>query len=402
MTVLSLRARQDYLEKVASTRDPIKAVSEFVWNAVDAEATHVAVEFVLNPLGGIQEIVIRDNGTGITHAHAGRDFGNLGDSWKRTSLRTPQLHRALHGKEGRGRLRFFSLAERARWGSVYSENGKRWAISIEIASGALERSDLSEASESASPETGTVVTLTRLKAANDWLLTRKAFLEFSTLFAPYIMQYPDVTISYDGNRVDPNATILKSSEFPKQTIVGPNRTVRDLTIRIIEWKSQVDDRKIHLGGESGIILGSQPAHVTAPGFDFSAYAYAAYFQEVADANLLELDDLSDPDLNHVMVHIREQLTDYFRERQAERSRGLIDDLKSAGAYPYEGEPKDDVERRERQMFDIATHAVSSYSRDFKKAETSVKRMTLTLLREAVRHNPDGGFTVEVQHVERGH
>jgi DNA mismatch repair ATPase MutL len=48
-----------------------------VWNAVDAEATRVSVEFVLNPLGGIQEIVIRDNGTGISHTNAGRDFGNL-------------------------------------------------------------------------------------------------------------------------------------------------------------------------------------------------------------------------------------------------------------------------------------------------------------------------------------
>jgi hypothetical protein len=50
MTVLNLRAGQDHLEKVASTRDPIKALAEFVWNAVDAEATRVSVEFVLNAL----------------------------------------------------------------------------------------------------------------------------------------------------------------------------------------------------------------------------------------------------------------------------------------------------------------------------------------------------------------
>jgi hypothetical protein len=32
--VLSLIAMQDYLEKVARTHDPIRAVSEFVWNAL--------------------------------------------------------------------------------------------------------------------------------------------------------------------------------------------------------------------------------------------------------------------------------------------------------------------------------------------------------------------------------
>jgi hypothetical protein len=47
-----------------------------------------------------------------------------------------------------------------------------------------------------------------------------------------------------------------------------------------------------------------------------------------------------------------------------------------------------VERRERQLFDIATHAVSSYSRDFKKADNPLKKITLGLLREAISHNPD--------------
>jgi len=65
--------------------------------------------------------------------------------------------------------------------------------------------------------------------------------------------------------VDPEATIAKSQAFPMQNMVGPNKTVRDVSIGIIEWKSQVEDRKIHLGWENGIILGSQPANVTAPG-----------------------------------------------------------------------------------------------------------------------------------------
>ena len=40
------------------------------------------------------------------------------------------------------------------------------------------------------------------------------------------------------------------------------------------------------------------------------------------------------------------------------------------------------------MLDIAIHAVSSYSRDFKRAENPLKKITLGLLREAVRHNPE--------------
>jgi hypothetical protein len=58
------------------------------------------------------------------------------------------------------------------------------------------------------------------------------------------------------------------------------------------------------------------------------------------------------------------------------------------ACPYEGEPRDEVERQERQVCDIPTHAVASYSRDFKKADNPLKKITLGLLREAVSTNPE--------------
>jgi hypothetical protein len=108
MTILSLAAKQDHLEKVARTSDPIKAISEFVWNALDADATEVAVNFVRNALGGIQEIRISDNGVGISRNRGEKDFASLGESWKREKRKTNKLNRALHGKEGRGRLRFYT------------------------------------------------------------------------------------------------------------------------------------------------------------------------------------------------------------------------------------------------------------------------------------------------------
>jgi hypothetical protein len=153
-------------------------------------------------------------------------------------------------------------------------------------------------------------------------------------------------------------------------------------------KAKVDSRKIYFGGESGVVFSSQPANVPAPGFDFSVYAYSPFFQEIANANLLEFDGLTDPDFARVLEYIRDEVSDYFRARQAEKSSELIQDLKESGLYPYEGDPKDEVERRERQVFDIATQAVSSYSRDFKKADDPLKKITLGLLREAVSNNPE--------------
>jgi hypothetical protein len=223
---------------------------------LDADATRISVEFGVNGLGGIEEIVVRDNGVGISHAHAERDFGNLGDSWKRNSRKSPSLQRALHGKEGRGRLRFFSIAESGRWQTVYSENGGMKELVIDISAGALDKCSVSDASPSSRTETGTVVELAPLKEPYDWLLGREAFLEFNAVFASYVLQYPDVSISYNKWVIDPSDTIFQSYEFPMQAIVGPHRTAEDLSLKVIEWRSQVESRKIYLSGESGIVLGS--------------------------------------------------------------------------------------------------------------------------------------------------
>ena len=40
--------------------------------------------------------------------------------------------RAIHGKEGQGRLRFFSPARRAHWDAVYEENKTPFKLTIDI------------------------------------------------------------------------------------------------------------------------------------------------------------------------------------------------------------------------------------------------------------------------------
>ena len=389
MPVLTLKAKRDHLEKVATTRDPVKALAEFVWNALDADAQHVCVEFTKNVLGGLESIVIRDHGSGISKARADHDFESLGESWKLKAHRTPGLAHAIHGKEGQGRLKFFSLARKARWETVYADGKNLLALTIRIDADDLQVSDVSDPVEAPNgAHTGTIVELAPLKDTFDWLPSEGARSEFNAIFAPYVLQYPDTTIVYNGHAVDPRTTMEREHTFPACSIVCPTRTLKDVGIRVVEWKLRAGNRKIYFGGESGIVLGSQSANITAPGFDFSVYVYSPFFQEIADANLLEFDGLGDPDFAAAIEYVRDQVGDYFRDRQAEKSGELIQTLKDAGVYPYAEEPKTEVERRERQVFDIATHAVSSYSRDFRKADNPLKKITLGLLREAVQHNPE--------------
>lgn len=108
MVVLTLKAKHDHLLKVATTRDTIKAISEFVWNALDADATEISVNISRNAFGGLAGIAIGDNGVGITRARAEHDFESLGESWKLNTLRTPNLNRVnmeRKGKEGCASIR---------------------------------------------------------------------------------------------------------------------------------------------------------------------------------------------------------------------------------------------------------------------------------------------------------
>lgn len=390
MSVLTLKAKHDHLAKVAASRDPVKALAEFVWNALDADAKRVSVEFEKNGLGGLEGIVIRDSGTGISQGRAEHDFESLGESWKLKSHRTPILARAIHGKEGQGRLKFFSLANKAVWNSTYEERGALLSLTIKIDAGSLQTSDVSDPIPAPSGATaGTVVELAPLKDTFDWLPSEGARAEFDAIFAPYVMQYPGTEIFYNGHLVDPNAVIDRAYDFPARSVICPTRTIKDMGLKVVEWKQKAgSSRKIYFGGESGVVLGSQSANITAPGFDFSVYAYSPFFQEIANANLLELDGLNDEDFAAALEYIRDKVGDYFRERQAEKSAGLIQELKDAGIYPYVEDPKTEVERRERQVFDITTHAVVSYSKDFRRADNPLKKITLGLLREAVQHNPE--------------
>lgn len=106
-----------------------------------------------NDLGGLDAIRVIDNGSGISASSAEHDFGNLGDSWKRDTHRTG-LGRAIHGKEGRGRLRFYSLAQRAHWFTTTRSEGGLSSRTPEIHAKSLERCEMVEVEAPTDEHTG--------------------------------------------------------------------------------------------------------------------------------------------------------------------------------------------------------------------------------------------------------
>ena len=104
MRRVHLEAAEDHVERLARVKDPIGAVKELVWNALDAEATRVEVTLTCSELGAVEKVTVVDNGTGITPEGSVPAFERIGGSWKKMTRRTPNLNRLLHGSTGQGRL----------------------------------------------------------------------------------------------------------------------------------------------------------------------------------------------------------------------------------------------------------------------------------------------------------
>ncbi len=70
------RIRAEFTVELAArmpTR-PIQALTELVWNALDADAFDVKVDVIQNPLGGIDAIRVTDDGLGINALQFRCDF----------------------------------------------------------------------------------------------------------------------------------------------------------------------------------------------------------------------------------------------------------------------------------------------------------------------------------------
>ena len=187
-----IQVQDDHLERIAQTRKPILAVAELIWNAVDADATRIDVILIDDDLNGLRAVEVADNGHGIPHAHAEELFTRLGGSWKQSRLHSIKEKRILHGKEGRGRFRAFSLGRVVDWDVRAADPlGALQRYRISMIKDHMRRVVISDTTL-ASDGTGSGVTVTVSEAEKEFRSLRDdtALDDLAQIFALYLRQYP--------------------------------------------------------------------------------------------------------------------------------------------------------------------------------------------------------------------
>ncbi|MFI6487667.1 ATP-binding protein [Streptomyces sp. NPDC050564] len=89
MVKVRLEASREHVAELARMRDPVGAVEELGWNALDADAGRVAVVLERNDLGGVERVRIEDDGTGMSAEQCEEYFRPIGASWKKSAQASP-------------------------------------------------------------------------------------------------------------------------------------------------------------------------------------------------------------------------------------------------------------------------------------------------------------------------
>lgn len=380
----TIEAQEDFLERLTRAR-PLNAIAELIWNGLDADATRVDVVLDSSRLG-LTAISVRDNGHGIPHEDARELFRRLGGSWKALGGTTRGRGRALHGYEGRGRLKALALGRVADWTIAYeASSGERRSYKVSVIADAVKEGRISDERPTDVAETGVEVRITEPVRDFRSLRQDSALQELTETFALYLKDYRDVVIHYDGVRIDPSAAIASSQEFRLRDIEHEGESF-SASLELVEWISSTQ-RTLYLCNESGFPLTQVPSRFHVGDFQFSAYLKSSLITKLAGESMLEIAELT-PSLAGAIDESKKKIKDYAGKRTAEKARLVVQEWKDERIYPYEGEAVSSIEEAERKVFEIVAVTASGYMQDFEDSPRKNKAFQLRMLRAAIERSPN--------------
>lgn len=371
MKEIFVQAQADHIESLFKAT-PLAAIEELVWNALDANASEVQIDLVMNPLGGIEAIRVSDDGTGIDVLKVDSTFGSLGGSWKRAGA--AEGARRLHGRHGRGRFKAFALGTVVEWRTTMRVGSD--LISFLIKGEAERPGVFTLDAASPGPGTGTEVYVCNTRANCASLLDTAGAVEaLASKFALYLKSYPSVKIFFNGIPVTPVIVQKKECDYRIETADGAAAN-----LKIIEWKRRfVGAGRLVWAGSDGFQLHEQSAAVRSGGIAFTAYLVSPRFAELGRENAFLMEELN-PEVASYMAAARAKLKEHFAAANANRAAAMIASWKADGIYPYGDDEPEETTRR----FDETAPKVVAGFEDFAAMKPGDKKIIFSLIKSSLR------------------
>lgn len=334
-------------ELVEYEKKPYESLFEYLWNAFDANATRVELQYKIpeSGLGYVEELQIVDNGEGW-------DFNKSETKTFLASEKKPNIDIKTtlpRGRLGRGRYVFIWFCETL----TAESKGKVLSLNTET--------DLKiEESVNSLKEKGTRVKLSGIRESlstaliNSFQLIEKINLEFGW----FLKENPEFEIMINGEKVKPEDNIKLSEVYQKKDFADEVQKYLDeqFKVEIVLWnkKPQEYAKFYFIDAESGFEKYTEYTSLNKKKDDYwhSVYVWSNLFrvedirtEEETNQEILGFDDNKEvrnikrriiDEIKLKLVHLRKPLLEKKSEQVlAEiKKQKLIPDLEKYGIYDH--------------------------------------------------------------------
>lgn len=221
---------------------PEDAISEYIWNGLDAGATVIELKYNAEDFFNVDEFSISDNGTGIEFEQLGRKFIPFGESEK--AFKRKEENIALQGKNGYGRLTFFKFAHKATWNTTYKKGDENYSYSIVIEAKAIDDYEPTVPKKGKEEQIGTEVVFNNVFIDFHLNYVDQKLIPYLTdEFAWYLEVHKErgVQILINGTSLEYENLILEKEDYVVSVQDSDKKSQVEFYCKFIQWKEKLND-----------------------------------------------------------------------------------------------------------------------------------------------------------------
>jgi len=374
------------LLRLRNQTNAVGALAELVWNAIDADAKNIHVDWQENEMMGIESISVQDDGHGIAAEDddfSRHVFASLGDSQKHTLNHQSPEGRILHGRFGKGRIRALALGGVIDWDTVFRKTPKsnrRYSIRAVVGEASLQ---LTKPKVSKKP-VGTKVTVAHVSEKGNTLEADSVRRRFSLMFSEHLANYPDINIFVQGERLHPESMILKRRSLGAFTTEFEPSGSLDWDLRCVHWKERVADGRgrLFLCDANKLVIGEHELGLRGAE-EYTFYLDCDQAREWEDDGLIALKS----DAQQVFLEARLRAHRFLKKSFQERAESLAEEMAEQRILPYPSVPKSSEMVRQKKMFsEMALHIKQNVG-SYDKMNLDNKRLLFKLLQGIIELEP---------------
>lgn len=385
-----MEGKMQFLKKeVVITEEAIKklfkvpaiiSLSESIWNAIDAKAKNIYIDFIKDQLGAIQEIKITDDGEGIPFDKFEEYFLQYQKSWKR------EAEGDFHGKNGEGRFKLLAISKNIEWKTIFKTDNEKKEFSIKI------NKNNPKHFEHSNPviteeKFGTQVVLTKLEDKAKELNSNATFYDLIAIFALQLKKRNDLKIFLDGSELTPDTFILDESSGVLEFKIENDSF--NINYTFIAWTKEFkfnDNKHTYFFDDKDTYITEKPSGIQGNFVKHSVFLKSSYFKTFDG-----LEELQNK-VGKIRNLYKKELFDFLLQIRQKQTKQIYNDFTTKTYYPFQS--KDGYQSLEekalREIYDLCAFKLLEEDQKLLSAREHSIKLLFKLLKKVVEKEENVG------------